>query len=78
MEDETLQGAQEVLPVPGRATEEWGHAAVGAVGTMAEPWGGVTVTSAFPSSCRTSCNSSLNRANPFQGHSEELRVGLLL
>lgn len=38
--------------MPGRATQEWGHAAVRAVGTMAEPWGGVMVTSAFPQSCR--------------------------
>lgn len=62
--------------MPGRAMQVWGHAAARAVGTMAEPLGGVTVTSAFPQSCRTSCNSELR--NPFQGHSEELSVGLLL
>lgn len=64
--------------MPGRAMQEWGHTAVRAVGTMAKPWGWVTVTSAFPQSCRTSCHSSLNCANPFWGHSEELCVGLFL
>lgn len=67
MEDETLRDAQGVflcLEGPCRG------------GAVAEPLGGVTVTPAFLQSCRTSCNSELR--NPFQGHSEEFCVGLLL